>query len=737
MRTRLPRSFSSSAVRSETALARIRIVSVNDVYELANLPRLRTFLDGLAVAPPDATGRRAGEALRCRKKEPQPPSAVVLAGDFLSPSTLSSIDGGRGMVATLRAVGTTHVSLGNHEQDLRLESLRERLGDLSEGPATGTGAERGTDKNTNTNTTTDACTESATTEPGKTQLPRRKRPRSNHADPPCGSHPACGPVVVLNTNMRRDLPKKAEWMQSVTRPHSLVSSPCGRATIALLGLLSDEPGLFRDNTFKSVPIQNVLDAYTEAYQSLVEGDEGGATGTRDPPVDLLVPVTHASLVRDGELAEHMLALHGGPGLILGGHEHDPYHEMVAGAGQSCSSNSSNSNSNSNGNHEETTSEDAAIHILKSGMDARNACLVDLVFEIPDTERAPEQAIDTGTTKNVPPRLVEITSELIDLSEYEPSPRIQKIVDKHMSVVQALEDEIIIDAGDEYSSLSLPPGVLLSSEGTRFRQTTIGGFFCQMIKEELEECDVAMLNGAVIKGGVLYRNAKMSYAQLKKELPFPTKIVEVEMTPGEVRDAIHYSRTAVEAGTEAGGAEPPRRGYLQVDRDFDDRMKDPDGGEDSGGGASFLRVALPRNLLNGFCKIEPLMAVGKRLKGEGRFPGDDDFVPAIDLVVRHASKNRWLHLLSDETDFERFDLNDDGVLDKHEVRAMMRDALGYEPADFVVEDMVAAIDLDENGTIDPDEFQRLVVAQQQAAAAAAATPVTEQGNHHGSEHPEKQ
>ena len=38
---------------------------------------------------------------------------------------------------------------------------------------------------------------------------------------------------------------------------------------------------------------------------------------------------------------------------------------------------------------------------------------------------------------------------------------------------------------------------------------------------------------------------MSYAQLKKELPFPTKIVVVPMTRSEVQEAIYYSRNNVE------------------------------------------------------------------------------------------------------------------------------------------------------------------------------------------------
>jgi hypothetical protein len=43
--------------------------------------------------------------------------------------------------------------------------------------------------------------------------------------------------------------------------------------------------------------------------------------------------------------------------------------------------------------------------------------------------------------------------------------------------------------------------------------------------------------------------------------------------------------------------------------------------------------------------------------------------------------------------------------------MMTDVLGYEPADFVVDDMIGSIDLDENGVIDHDEFD-LLLAQMQ-------------------------
>jgi hypothetical protein len=214
----------------------------------------------------------------------------------------------------------------------------------------------------------------------------------------------------------------------------------------------------------------------------------------------------------------------------------------------------------------------------------------------------------------------------------------------------------------------------------------------------------MINGATIKGGKTYPNGKMSYAELKAELPFPTKLVVVPMKAIEVYEAIDYSRTNYEDGTDLDAEEIPRRGYMQVDFDLDHGQKWEElvyANEDD-----ILRVAVPRNLLNGFCKIQPLMDVGNRLKGLGQFPGPDDFVPAIDLVLRHACKTRFFQLVGDKP-FNYFDLNNDGVLDRHEIKLMLTEVLGYEPADFVVDDMISSIDQDDNGVIDQGEFSFLL------------------------------
>lgn len=93
-------------------IARLRIGGVNDVYSLRAMPRLVSLVRAL---------RTEGSPDRV---------LVTVAGDFLAPSLLSSLDQGRGMADCFRALGVTHVTLGNHEDDLELDDLRARLSEL-------------------------------------------------------------------------------------------------------------------------------------------------------------------------------------------------------------------------------------------------------------------------------------------------------------------------------------------------------------------------------------------------------------------------------------------------------------------------------------------------------------------------------------------------------------------------------------------------------------------------------
>ena len=97
------------------------ILQLNDVYEITPVEGGRS--GGLARVA----------ALRQRLLAETPHTLTMIAGDFLSPSALSTarVDGarlnGRQMVAVLNAVGVDVAALGNHEFDVPEADLRARL----------------------------------------------------------------------------------------------------------------------------------------------------------------------------------------------------------------------------------------------------------------------------------------------------------------------------------------------------------------------------------------------------------------------------------------------------------------------------------------------------------------------------------------------------------------------------------------------------------------------------------
>ncbi|MEO6774556.1 MAG: 5'-nucleotidase C-terminal domain-containing protein [Kofleriaceae bacterium] len=90
---------------------RLRILSINDIYVLDHLPRLATLLRAHVLPAPDVT-------------------ISIIAGDFVGPSLLSSLDAGRGMVDCLNALGIDYAILGNHEDDISPAELHARVAEF-------------------------------------------------------------------------------------------------------------------------------------------------------------------------------------------------------------------------------------------------------------------------------------------------------------------------------------------------------------------------------------------------------------------------------------------------------------------------------------------------------------------------------------------------------------------------------------------------------------------------------
>jgi len=91
--------------------ARLRILSINDIYVLDHLPRLANLLRAQILPAPDVT-------------------ISIIAGDFVGPSLLSSLDAGKGMVDCLNVLGIDFAILGNHEDDIKPAELHARVAEF-------------------------------------------------------------------------------------------------------------------------------------------------------------------------------------------------------------------------------------------------------------------------------------------------------------------------------------------------------------------------------------------------------------------------------------------------------------------------------------------------------------------------------------------------------------------------------------------------------------------------------
>ena len=108
-----------------------------------------------------------------------------------------------------------------------------------------------------------------------------------------------------------------------------------------------------------------------------------------------------------------------------------------------------------------------------------------------------------------------------------------------------------------------------------------------------------------------------------------------------------------------------------------------------------------------CKIKPLMDLNKELKSKNELPGEDDYMKAVDLIVRFCCKDRWVNI-ANAFSFDDLDINKDGILSREELRRAIKRVIGdEEPPEGLVQGMMDAIDQNESGDIDEVEFNNIL------------------------------
>eukprot|EP00961_Rhodomonas_salina_P035719 480284-Rhodomonas_salina.1 len=237
-----PSAISSPADACSTPVTdkafQLRIILINDVYELKNWPHFRTAVGKLSKGK----------------------TIVVLAGDFVGPSLLSSYDNARGMIDCMNRCGVQYVCFGNHEADIPHSELIERIKESQ--------------------------------------------------------------FQWINSNME-DLD-----LDGIQLPdHVLIDIEDGPYSkrVGLLGLVTEDSTLYQPGAFNGATISPLDDTAERLRHRLVEHEN----------LDLIIPITHQSMIRDREFARRFRD----PGtengnafpLVIGGHDHSAYVETVEGA----------------------------------------------------------------------------------------------------------------------------------------------------------------------------------------------------------------------------------------------------------------------------------------------------------------------------------------------------------------------------------------------------------------------
>ncbi|MDB4945929.1 MAG: hypothetical protein JWP97_5463 [Labilithrix sp.] len=388
----------------------------------------------------------------------------------------------------------------------------------------------------------------------------------------------------------------------------------GRVRVGLLGVVMVDASAYRRPPFGGAALVDpVLAARTEAARLV-----------RDERCTCVIPLTHQEIEADRRLAGE--PHEGFFPVIVGGHEHIVVLEQVEGT-----------------------------WIEKAASDAVHCAIIDIVW--------PADAPAPGL-----PDLPTVTIRMEDTASYPEDAPLRAVVDAHMTAVRDLEDATL---------MRIAPGIVLSSVGTRARQTSLGTLVASAVRDALG-ADVSVVNGGGIRGGREYHR-RLTYGDLKTEVPFDNEVV-VAALPGQVlASAIAASRALAPA--ESGS-------FLQVDDHviLDERNVPVEVAGAPFDPARVYRVALVRDLLTGLDHIEPLVAWAAEHPDEVPAPGCGRETKAI--LVEAFAIALW-HAMGG---FDAVDTDQDGKVTEADVFAAMS-RVTVKPSRLTAQLVVAALDVD--------------------------------------------
>ena len=533
----------------------VRILQINDVYELDNFPNLYTLIH--------------------EESKEKHIDLLLLSGDFLGPSLLSSLDEGASMVDCLNELGITHVCFGNHETDVRggVQSILARI-----------------------------------------KQSRFQWINSN--------------MVELDTIMDHALPR-----------YEIVSCSNGRnrtKKIAICGFLTNDPSLYQQDAFGGATIEDVIPSARKLFSDILQ---------EHPDVDLILPMTHQSMEADRQFAiefGHLVPF------VPGGHDHTVFDETINGC-----------------------------RILKTGHDANNAGVIDIIWHNNTTEGTPRPSVEV---------------RLLPVHNYPQNERFLKRIEQHKLLFTELERARLFRIRNW---LPRNTNHQFSTKNNRLGPTTGSTALVTLIRMGMQ-CQCAVVGAGSIRGNKTYdeSNGFFTWKDLKTEIPFDTPITALRV-PGKVLEkSIRYSR-------QASRQNPPvaKGGFLHTCNninynDVTQRIESISG-EAFDPDKSYL-TAMNQEI---FIGIDNHVHFLEWSEASGIHPREDASTPAKLVIVKLFCTLIWLQLAP----FHELDADGDGKINREDLKKAVHDIYGTDLADVMVDNIMSVADKDENDRISPLEM----------------------------------
>jgi len=665
--------------RDGAARRRLTIFSVNDVYELENLGRLREFI-------------------RAHTNDMRDPFVCTLNGDFLSPSLLSSYDLGAAAVSVMNAVPVTHACLGNHEFDHSTMILGQRLLELD--------------------------------------------------------------ATVLNSNivstdehhgLDEDGNRVGAFVDALPATEIL---ELGGLRVGLLGVCTTSTPLSSAVKPRGVVFKDVVPIVRDIVDEFNDPKDGGA------PVDVTIALTHQTLCEDETLAREVPEL----GLILGGHEHHPYHGALDGTDVLCFKAGMDSENvvmvtlemdddddddafeeaasggwspgrrratiapramragSPNGNAREDDTAAANGRTTMERQEVKDDFIEDVIRGVGETNIASSSSssssrgagwdVKPGPLSEVRAQCgdVRVTATLHSLAAYDRCPEIDRDIWERSEVLRDLH-EYVLPLHEHAERRGLLP---LSSFDVRQQQTTLGTLFATILRDECR-VDLCLYNSGGVRANKVY-DAPLTYGDFVAEVPFENNIITLDMRGEDIYRALSYSESTKTETCSWGG-------YLLWDDDVDVRpapnAAHPGDIVVSVGGEPLdvdrvYRVVTWAGLLDGADGIPAFEEVGVRLAeslgvesgsmSSATFSADG--VPFKILIMRHLCRWRWGQL-RECISFDDMDADADGCLDAADVRDALEKFTASASSEQEADSMVRLFDVDGDGKISKHEWTALL------------------------------